>query len=430
MPGGAGVNSGTLPSKTLRETALHLTGFRHRGLYGVEMRLRRRVEARDFLQRAPRVAAAEHQRIHENFAAHAVDYVRGEARFASPHVVEVDDGGEAPRCLEGEVVLIATGSVPHRPDDLPFDDGRVYDSDTILEIGELPRRMLVVGGGVIGAEYACMFAALDVEVYLLDGRDRLLDFMDDEISAVLAREMVGLGVELLLRQRIGEVVVGDALTVRLESGRLIEVDALLAATGRRARTSGLGLEGIGVALGPRGQIEVDAAYRTSQPRIYAAGDVIGFPALASTGMEQARVAMNNAFDFGYKSALAPILPFAIYTIPECSMAGATEESLLAGAVDYVAGRAHFANNARGRIVGEEGGFLKLLFDAGSMRLLGVHVIGEQASELVHIGLTALLCEATADLFIQTCYNYPTLSESYKYATYDALGARARRDRTT
>ncbi len=426
VPGGAGVNSGTLPSKTLRETALHLTGFRHRGLYGVDMRLRREVEARDFLHRAPRVARAEHRRIADNLARHGIDTVRGRARFVEPHVIEVSRDAEPGLRLGGEVFLIATGSSPRRPTDLPFEDSRIYDSDTILDIDKLPERLLVVGGGVVGAEYACMFAALDIQVHLVDGRDRLLGFMDDEISAVLAREMIGMGVELLLKQKVEAVETGDVLTVRLASGRRFEVDALLAATGRLGNSADMGLEDVGIDVGPRGHIEVDDCFRTSLSHVHAVGDVIGFPALASTSMEQARVAMVHAFDLGYKTALAAILPFGIYTIPECSMAGATEESLIEANVDYVAGRARFADNARGRIVGDDSGFLKLLFETDSMRLLGVHVIGEQASELVHIGLTALLCEAKAELFIQTCYNHPTLSEVYKYAAYDAIGERDRR----
>jgi NAD(P) transhydrogenase len=286
--------------------------------------------------------------------------------------------------------------------------------------------MLVAGGGVIGSEYACMFAALDIRVHLVEGRNRLLGFMDGEVSEILARSMRRLGIDLRLEETIAGVEAGERLTVRLGSGAAVEVDAVLAATGRTGNIAGLGLAEVGIAGGPRGTIAVDGHYRTSLAHVYAAGDVIGFPALASTSMEQARVAMVHAFDLKYKTALAHILPYGIYTIPECSMAGETEESLAEKGVDYVAGVARYAENARGQIVGDESGFLKLLFESREMKLLGVHVIGEQASELVHVGLTALLMQATADLFIQTCFNYPTLSEVYKYATYAALGARARK----
>jgi len=424
--GGAAANTGTLPSKTLRETALHLTGFRHRRLYGLDVQLRREVDAQQFLARARIVAERERERIEHNLARHDVALIKGAARFLDAHTLEIGHPGEPPRRVEGEVFLIATGSTPFRPPFLPFADGRIFDSDTILGIERLPHVLLVAGGGVIGSEYACMFAALDIQVHLVEGRDRLLGFMDGQVSDILAQSMRDLGVDLVLGDRIDEVSAGERLRVALGSGRELLVDAVLAATGRTGNSAGLELEEIGVDLGRRGAIKVDPHYRTSLPHIYAVGDVIGFPALASTSMEQARVAMVHAFDLKYKTALAHILPYGIYTIPECSMAGETEESLAAKGVDYVAGVARYAENARGQIIGDESGFLKLLFETQEMTLLGVHVIGEQASELVHVGLTALLMQATADLFIQTCYNYPTLSEVYKYATYDALGARARK----
>ena len=233
-----------------------------------------------------------------------------------------------------------------------------------------------------------------------------------------------MGIELHMSDTIESVEAGEAIVVHLKSGAAPEVDTVLAATGRTGNTRGMGLEELGVELGQRGAVKVNEHYQTSVPNIYAAGDIIGFPALASTAMEQARIAMVHAFDLEYKTTLAHILPFGIYTIPECSMAGETEEGLTEKKIDYVAGRARYDANGRGQIIGDSDGFLKLLFATEDMRLLGVHVIGEQASELVHVGLTALLTEASADLFIQTCYNYPTLTELYKYATYDALGKRA------
>jgi NAD(P) transhydrogenase len=422
--GGAAANTGTLPSKTLRESALHLTGFRHRDLSGLNVQLRHEVGASDFLRRARMVAETERSRIALNLDRHDVTLIRGRAHFVAADTLEVRDAEGNTSRLTGKTILIATGSSPYRPPYLPFDDPRVFDSDTILNIAQMPRSIVIVGGGVIGSEYACMFAALDVDVKLIEGRDRLLGFMDHEISAILAHSMTELGVELVMEDTIEGVEDGERLGIRLASGREIETDAILAATGRSGNSDGLGLEEAGIETGPRGTIKVDGNYRTSAPNIYAVGDVIGFPALASTSMEQARVAMVHAFDLKYKTSLAHILPYGIYTIPECSMAGETEQSLQEKGVPYVAGVAQFSENARGQIVGDRNGFLKLLFDSAEMKLLGVHVIGEQASELVHVGLTALLMEATADLFIQTCYNYPTLSEVYKYATYDALGARS------
>ncbi len=422
--GGAAANTGTLPSKTLRETALYLSGFRQRGLYGVEFALKREATVRDFLHREKLVTAKERERVDDNLRTHGVTVVHGAVSFLDPHSVLVlgEDGSE--QRLTASVFLIATGSSPYHPPELPFDDPRVYDSDTVLDLSEIPPSLAVVGGGVIGCEYACLFAALGVKVTLVDGKDTLLPFLDRELSASLRTSMQGLGITMAMPDAVESVKPGDAdLAVTLRSGKVLRVRTLLAASGRTGNSAGLDLEALGIGIGRRGVVEVNDRYQTAVPHIYAAGDVIGFPALASTSMEQARLAMVHAFDLQYKTSLAPVLPYGIYTIPEVSMAGATEESLAADDVDYVAGRATYAANARGQIIGEGAGLLKLLFAREDMRLLGVHVIGEQASELVHIGLTALLTEATADLFIQTCFNYPSLSDAYKYATYDALGRR-------
>jgi NAD(P) transhydrogenase len=424
--GGAAANTGTLPSKTLRETALYLSGFRQRGMHGVTLSMADRVTARDFLFHQHNVTAAERARIQTNLERHKVDQYQGFAAFTDPHTVSVTPDSGPAVTLTANVFLIATGSRPHRPGNFPFEDPRVYDSDTILGIGDIPGTMLIAGGGVIGCEYACLFQALGVQVALVEGRDRLLQFLDGEISQALAASMSKMGIRLLLNETIETVESGELLNVRLKSGKTAAVDSLLAASGRSGNTAGMNLEAIGVTPGSRGQLDVNAHYQTSVPHVYAAGDVIGFPALASTSMEQARVAMVHAFDLKYKSAVAPILPYGIYTIPECSVAGETEESLQKQNIPYVAGRARYENNPRGQIIGDRDGFLKLLFREDDMRLLGVSVIGEQATELVHIGLIALLQQATAELFIQTCFNYPTLSELYKYATYDALGARTKK----
>ncbi len=424
--GGAAANTGTLPSKTLRETALYLSGFRQRELYGVQMSLKKEVTTRDFLFRERLVVEGERGRVLENLERHHVDLHYGAASFLDPHTITLARAGGSPMQLTGEVFLIATGSRPLRPPLYPFDDPRVYVSDTILQLHAMPKTIAVVGGGVIGCEYACMFSALGVDVTLVDGRGRLLGFMDTEVSLALQRQMQGMGISLLMPAAVRAVDAKESLRLHLESGAQIEVDALLVASGRSANTAGLGLEKIGVNLDARGTIQVNEHYQTSVSHIYGAGDVIGFPALAATSMEQARIAMVHAFDLKYKTELAPVLPYGIYTIPECSMAGETEESLQEKGVAYVVGRASYGANARGQIMGDNEGFLKLLFLEDTMRLVGVHVIGEQASEVVHVGLTALLVHAGADLFIQTCYNYPSLSEMYKYATYDALDAKARR----
>ena len=422
--GAAAANTGTLPSKTLRESALYLSGYRQRGLHGVSLSINEGLTARDLLFRERLVVQTEHARITANIKRHKVALYRGRASLVDPHTVAITPANAAPAHVRGEVILIAAGSSPYRPDGTPFHDSRVYDSDTVLNILDMPKRLLIAGGGVIGCEYACLFSALGIEVSLIEGRDRLVGFMDTELSSTLTDCMRAMGIDLHMSDTIEAVEAGDTIRVRLKSGAILEPDTVLAATGRTGNTEGLGLEEIGVEVGKRGTVEVNASYQTSVPHVYAAGDIIGFPALASTAMEQARVAMVHAFDLSYKTTLAHILPFGIYTIPECSMAGETEEALTEKGIAYVAGRARYDANGRGQIIGDSDGFLKLLFGTDDMRLLGVHVIGEQASEIVHVGLTALLVEANADLFIQTCYNYPTLTELYKYATYDALGKRA------
>ena len=425
--GGAAANTGTLPSKTLRETALYLSGFRQRGLYGINFTLKDKVTARDFLYREQQVVRSEQARISENLKRHKVDLYHGFASFAGPHLIEVRPEHSSPAMLEADKVLIATGSHPHHPDNFPFFDARVYDSDTILHLREIPQSMLIAGGGVIGCEYACLFSALGVETMLIEGRERLLSFLDAELSLQLATSMRAMGVELFMPDSIDSIEPNsEALEVRFKSGNKVAVQTILAATGRTGNSAGLKLESIGVTPTKRGCIEVNEHYQTSAPHVYAVGDVIGFPALASTSMEQARVAMVHAFDLQYKNDVAHILPYGIYTIPEASMAGETEESLTQKGVAYVVGRTRYSHNARGQIIGDKDGFLKLIFREEDMQLLGVHIIGEQASELIHIGLNALLMQGTADIFIQSCFNYPTLSEMYKYATYDALGARAKR----
>lgn len=424
--GGAAANTGTLPSKTLRETALYLSGFRQRGLYGVNMTFKEQVTARDFLFREKQVQQAEQQRISANLKRHKIDLFKGHASFGHAHKVRLENRGVAPVELTGEVMLIATGSRPFRPEVFPFHDARVYDSDTILNLHDIPKEMLVVGGGVIGCEYACMFAALGIRVTLLEGRDRLLAFLDAEVARLLTRCMIEMGVDVRFNETVAALATSPAhLTATLVSGAKLEVDTLLVAAGRSGNTDTLNLPAAGLAVGKRGTIDVNGSYQTAVPHIYAAGDVVGFPALAATSMEQARVAMVHAFDLKYKTKVAPILPYGIYTIPECSMAGETEESLVKQGVAYFAGVAHYDANARGQIIGVRHGFLKLLFAADTMTLIGVHAIGEQATELVHVGLVAMHAGAKADLFIETCFNYPTLGELYKYATYDALGRRAK-----
>jgi NAD(P) transhydrogenase len=421
--GGAGANTGTLPSKTLRETSLFLSGFRQRGLYGVDMKLAAQTGVRELLFRERAVAQEEQVRVSQNLQSHGADVYQGKGRLLDAHTVVVRRPG-AEEHLTGDVILIATGSTPFHPPLFDFSAPGVYDSDSILLMSEVPHSLIVVGGGVIGCEYACTFAALGIPVTLVEARTPLLSFLDLEMSTRLKARMEGIGVQFRMPATVESVEVEEGrVTVGLQDGGSIAAAALLVASGRSANTAGIGLEEAGVKMGERGRVLVNEHFQTSVPNIYAAGDCIGFPALASTSMEQARVAITHAFSLYKKEHLAPILPYGLYTIPELSMAGETEESLHKSGVDYVVGRAAYATNARGQIIGDGGGFLKLIFRRDDLKLLGVHVIGEQASELVHIGLTALLCGAGAQLFIDTCYNYPTLSDLYKYATYNAMAQR-------
>jgi len=424
--GGAAANTGTLPSKTLRESALFLSGFKQRQLFGLSFTMKEKVTVRDFMARERLVKDKERARIQENLKRHRVTTYVGTASFVDPHTISIKPDRCPEFLVQGDVVLIATGSYPFRPTAFPFHDPRVYDSDTILNLQDIPPTMLVVGGGVIGCEYACMFAALGIQVSLVEKRDRLIGSLDMEMSKTLCSQMLSMGVRMLMPDSVEQVTPGDHLEVRLTSGAVVQTDTILVSSGRSGNTDELKLGPVGITANSRGQIKVNEHYQTSVAHIYAAGDVIGNPALASTSMEQARVAMVHAFDLKYRKGVAQILPYGIYTIPECSMAGETEESLIEKKLPYVVGRALYSQNARGQIIGDSDGLLKLIFAEDDMKLLGVHMIGEQATEIIHLGLTAMQMEAGADLFIQTCYNYPTLTEMYKYATYDALGSRARR----
>jgi NAD(P) transhydrogenase len=427
VPGGTACNTGTLPSKTLRETAVTLSGFRSRGLYGLDLSLRREVTVQDLLVREEAVIATERLEITNNLQRHDVDVFEGVGSFADAHSVQVTRDGGEPILLEAEKVLVATGSSPNRPPAFPFEHRRVWDSDEVLHLDFMPRSMVIVGGGIIGCEYACIFAALGVRVSLIDGRLELLPFLDRDVAAVLQTGMSNLGIAFVMGQRVSECVAeDDAVTIGLTNGTSLEADAVLVAAGRRSNTAPLNLQSAGVALGEDGILPVNEYYQTQQPHIYAAGDVVGFPSLASTSMEQARLAMVHAFDLKYKRSVAPVMPYAIYTIPDVAMAGESETKLRDGGVEYVVGRAQYDHNARGKIIGDRTGFLKLLFRAGDMRLMGVSVVGEMASEIVHVGLVALMAGADHNLFIETCFNYPTLGQLYKYATYDAMQQRARK----
>jgi NAD(P) transhydrogenase len=421
-PGGAAVHTGTLPSKTLRETALYLSGHRARALYGVAVELDAQATVPRLMSRKNAIAAAEARSFRHNFERHHVTYLQGRGQFVDEHTVLVTGAHEARR-IHGDYVLIATGSKPHRPADIDFDDDFIHDSDEVLNINTLPTSLAILGGGVIGCEYASMFAALGVGVTLVDARSEILPFLDLELVARLKSAMISAGVTLVQGQRwTGVKRCSGGVETTLADGSKLVTEQLLFAAGRTGATQGLGLGSVGVEPDSRGYLQVDAQFRTKVPHILAAGDVIGFPALASVSMEQGRVAVCHAFGFSYKKTVAEAMPYGIYTIPEVSAFGETEETCKEKQIPYVAGRALYEANARGKITGDLDGMTKLIVQRETRKIIGVHVIGERASELVHIGQTAIQLGGTVDLFIDMVFNYPTLSDSYKYAAYGCLAA--------
>ena len=422
------MNTGTIPSKTLRETALALAGFRSRELHGVDLSLRRTARVADFLRHEQDVKRTAREEVAERLRILGIQRVAGSARFVEPNVVEVTPATRSRpsvRRLRGRFFLIATGSQPVRPPEFPFEHPRVWDSDEVLELERLPRSLAVIGAGVIGSEYASTFRALGAEVHVVDGREGLFPFLDRELSTRLEAAMKDLGVRFHWKDRVRACSTAGKRPIRLSlsSGRKLSVDAVLVAAGRRACVDDLDLERAGLATDERSLLRVDARYRTAVRHVFAAGDVVGFPALASVGAEQARVAVCAAFGVRLKESLEPLFPNGIYTIPEVSTVGATEEGLRERGVDYVVGRAEYAGNARGAIIGDRNGFLKLLFRRRDMKLLGAHMIGEQATELVHIGLMTLLRGGGASDLQRACFNVPTLSNLYKDAAYRAQIAR-------
>jgi NAD(P) transhydrogenase len=427
--GGAGINTGTVPSKTLRETALALSGMRSRNLHGVDLSLRRQATVADFLRHEQSVKEGLSSSLTKRLGDEQTDRYVGFAEFADPHTIRIHPppsaGANAPAAgdilLSGKYILIATGSSPRRPDIFPFDSDGVYDSDTILQLNRLPRTMAVIGAGTIGCEYACTFAALGAQVHVVDGRNELFPFLDAEITARLLSAMQSRGMEFHWKTQVEKCVSHkpDGVTLHFAGGQTLMVDEVLVAAGRQSNTPRLNLPAAAVKVAEHGVIPVDENFRTNVEHIYAAGDVIGFPALASTSMEQARRAVLHAFGHA-PHGIPRHLPNGIYTIPEISTVGETEESLKQQGVGYVVGRSSYWDTSRGRIIGDKDGFLKLLFRQGDMKLLGVHVIGELATEVLHVGLMALLTESTVDLFLEACFNVPTLGTLYKTATIDAV----------
>lgn len=422
LTGGVAVtHAGMIPTKTLREAALYITGFRKRDIYGVSVALDPNELYAALRKRTNEVIDTTARAVRQNLDRHRVELIRGTARLdgGTDVVVTTRRGGE--RRLAGRAVIIATGSRPFHPPGIPFDDPDVLDAEGVLDVEEAPRRIVVAGGGAIGCEHASIFTALGSEVALVDRGDRLLSYVDAELSHSLTRTFTSMGMEVRLATGIESVRrQGGVLRVALTDGTEITPDKLLVASGRLGNTEGLGLETAGVAVDGRGRIVVDAAYRTTVPGVYAAGDVIGPPALASTSMEQGRVAACHAFGLASNNVADPSPPTGVYSIPEIAAVGLTEQAAADRGIAYAVGRGRFEANSRATISGASEGMVKLVFDKADKTLLGVHILGEAATEAIHVGQAVLNHGDTIDYFITTTFNVPTLCEAYKYAAYDGL----------
>jgi NAD(P) transhydrogenase len=418
--GGVSVHTGTIPSKTLRETVLNLSGWRERGFYGRAYRVKKDIQAKDLMARLHMTLDHEVDVLEHQFARNAVNTMLGRARFLDTHRIEVMlDNGDA-RVVEGERFLIAVGTRPYRPADVPFNGRNVLDSDEIVDIPHLPRSLTVVGAGVIGVEYATIFSALDVAVSLVDGKPSFLEFIDHELIEDFTHQLRDRGMAIRFGAKVDRIEFEHDWPVTvLENGRRMRSEMLLYAAGRVGATDSLNLESCGLTADNRGRLKVDpATFQTEVPHIYSAGDAIGFPSLASTSMEQGRIAACHAFSIPVPPA-PEFFPYGIYAVPEISTVGMSEEEVRKRDIPYECGIARFRETSRGHIMGLNTGMMKMIFSLKTRRLLGVHIVGEGATELVHIGQAVLNLHGTLDYFIENTFNYPTLAEAYKIAALDA-----------
>ncbi len=419
--GGVSVHTGTIPSKTLRETALNLSGWRERGFYGQAYRVKQEIHADDLRRRLLITLNHEVEVLEHQFSRNRVSTIRGKASFVDAKTMEVvKEEGETVH-VTGQSILLAVGTRPFRPDYIPFDGKSVLDSDELLEVSDLPRSMVVIGAGVIGIEYATIFSALDTAVTLIDPKTTILDFIDREIVEDFTYQIRDRNMKLLLGQKVDKVerLTDNKISVTVDTGRRIMTDMVLFAAGRMGATDKLNLKAAGLEADSRGRLKVNPeTFETDVPGIYAAGDVVGFPSLASTSMEQGRIAARVAV-----GAIArepqKYFPYGIYAVPEISTCGLTEEEVKERGIAYECGLARFRETSRGHIMGLESGLLKLIFSLKTRRLLGVHIIGEGATELVHIGQAVLNLKGTVEYFVENTFNYPTLAEAYKIAGLDA-----------
>ena len=423
--GGVMVNTGTIPSKTLREAVMYLTGYRERGIYGESYSVKHDITMRDLTVRTSHVMQQKTDTLRHQLLRNKVKVITAHASFIDAHTLDLASvDGRSHEPVTVDKVLIAVGTAPASPDEMEVDGKLIFLSDDVLKLTELPRTLSIIGGGVIGLEYATIFATLGIRVTLIDRYPRLLHFVDAEMVDTLMYHMRQKRITLRLDEEVTfartfEDERGQHVRVQLVSGKQIVTDAALYSVGRTGATASLNLEAVGLKADRRGQLRVNEHYQTTASNIYAAGDVIGFPSLASTSGEQGRLAACHAFGVPTHS-VPELLPYGIYTIPEISMVGRTEEDMTEDVVPYEVGKAQYRETARGQIIGGDAGLLKLLFDIRDRKLLGVHIIGEGASELVHIGQAVLAHGGTVDYFVDTVFNYPTLAECYKTAALDGL----------
>jgi len=420
--GGVCINTGTIPSKTMREAVLHLSGYNYRSVYGINYRVKEKITMADLAFRTQAVIKTEVDVTEAQLSRNGIDVVHGIARFLSPNQVRVQ-GPQAETTLEADRIIIAVGTRPATSPKVPVNGRAIINSDQIFGLENLPHSMIVVGGGVVGVEYACMFAVLGVRVTLIEKRDRLLEFADREIIEALSYHLRDARVTMRLGEEVESVeeLPPDTVVANLESKKRVSGDALLYAVGRQGNVDDLDLAAAGLEADNRGRIAVDEHYRTKVEHIFAVGDVVGFPALASVSMEQGRIAAARAFNDGAATSNPGFYPYGIYTIPEISFIGKTEEQLTDEDVPYEVGMAYYREVARGQIRGDTTGRLKLIFHRETRKVLGVHIIGEGATELVHIGQAVMTLNGTVDYFIDAVFNYPTLAECYKVAAFNGLG---------
>lgn len=422
--GGAGLYTGTIPSKALKETALHLSGQYESSLFGSEPRENQDLRMKDFVFRKKLLSTSLSEEVKENLEQHKVEVIHGEASFKNANTLKIKQEGQTKEVC-GDFILIATGSRPHHPENVVFDQKIIHDSTSILEIEKFPASICIIGAGVIGVEFATIFATIGAKVYLVNDKPEILPFLDKEIANHFIEQMQKKQIELCFGDTVANISVQKegqgSVTVDLKSGKKIDAEMMLFATSRYGNAKSLNCEHLGVVIKEEEHIEVNEEFRTNIPHIFACGDVVGFPSLASTSTEQGRVAVSHMFHTQDLEYIPKVFPYGMYTIPEISKVGLTEEQAKEKKIEYLVGKAHYPNMARGKIMGSECGFLKLIFEKVSLKIIGVHLIGPIATEIIHYGLSLVEDEKTLSYVIGQVFNYPTLHDLYKYAAYDGLG---------